>query len=59
MVMLSKKVGSASHLGRLRKKLQRQGARLLRNEAYSLYAAVTREEAQRSIWAFCGAANGQ
>jgi hypothetical protein len=49
----------AFDLERLRKKLQRQGARLLRNEAYSLYAAVTREEAQRSIWAFSGAADGQ
>jgi len=37
---------------RQRKKLHRQGARIPRNEAYLWYAAVTREEGERSIWAF-------
>jgi hypothetical protein len=32
--LLSYKVGMVQNLGRLRKKLQRQGTRLLRNEAY-------------------------
>ena len=39
------------------KKLHRQGARNLRNEAYLWYAAVTREEGERSIWAFYEAVN--
>src|SRR4030067_912268 len=53
-MMFSYIVGKASNPGRLRKKLQRQGARLLRSEAYLSYAATTREEAQRGerSWTF-------
>ena len=32
--------------------VQVQGARVLRNEAYEQYAAVTKGEAQRRRWAF-------
>ena len=38
--------------GRLLKKVQVQGARVLRNEAYEQYAAVTKGEAERRRWAF-------
>jgi len=34
------------------KKLQMQGAQILRNEAYVWYAAVTRDAAQRRSWTF-------
>jgi len=34
-------------------KVHRQGAQILRNEAYSLYAAMTKGAAQRRIWTFC------
>jgi len=37
---------------RLRKKIRRQGAQVLRNEAYLSYAAVTKDAAQRSIRTF-------
>ena len=37
---------------RLLKKVQMQGARALRNEAYEQYAAVTKGEVQRRRWAF-------
>ncbi|HPC03881.1 MAG TPA: hypothetical protein PKY58_07365, partial [Syntrophales bacterium] len=37
---------------RQRKKFHRQGARIPRTEAYGWYAAGTREEGERSIWAF-------
>ena len=40
------------HNRRLRKKIRRQGAPILRNEAYFSYAAVTKDAAQRSIRAF-------
>lgn len=49
----------AFDLERLRKKLQRQGALLLRNEAYFAVRRSDDGEVQRSIWAFSGAANGQ
>jgi len=34
------------------KKLQIQGAQILRNEAYLQYAAVTKDAAQRRSWTF-------
>jgi len=37
---------------RLRKKLRRQGAQILRNEEYLPYAAMTKDLAQRSIRTF-------
>jgi hypothetical protein len=37
---------------RLCKKLRRQGAQILRNEAYFMYAAMTKDAAQRSIRTF-------
>jgi hypothetical protein len=37
---------------RLRKKVRRQGAQILRNEAYLAYAAMTKDVAQRSIRTF-------
>jgi hypothetical protein len=37
---------------RLRKKRRRQGAQILKNEAYLSYAAMTKDEAQRSIRTF-------
>jgi len=40
------------HNRRLRKKLRRQGAPILRTEAYLAYAAGTKGAAQRSIRAF-------
>ena len=45
----SRKIGQ---IRRLRKKLRRQGARIMRNEAYSAYAAMTNDEVQRSIRTF-------
>jgi len=35
-----------------RKKLQIQGAQILRNEAYLQYTAVTKDVAQRRSWTF-------
>jgi hypothetical protein len=37
---------------RLRKKIRRQGAQILRNEAYLSYVAVTKDAAQRRIRIF-------
>ncbi len=34
------------------KKIQIQGAQILRNEAYLYYAAVTKDAAQRRSWTF-------
>ncbi len=45
----SRKTG---HIRRLRKKIRRQGAQIMRNEAYSSYAAMTKDAAQRSIRTF-------
>ncbi len=42
----------AGQIRRLRKKLRRQGARIMRNEAYLAYAAMTNDEVQRSIRTF-------
>jgi hypothetical protein len=39
-------------IGRQSKKLQIQGAQILRNEAYIWYAAVTKDAAQRRSWTF-------
>jgi hypothetical protein len=39
------------------KKVRRQGAQILRNEAYLSYAAVTKDAAQRSIRTFYEAIN--
>ncbi len=36
---------------------QIQGAQILRNEAYLLYAAMTKDAAQRKRWTFCFAVN--
>ncbi|PIP08214.1 MAG: hypothetical protein COX52_01065 [Syntrophobacterales bacterium CG23_combo_of_CG06-09_8_20_14_all_48_27] len=41
-----------SQIRRLRKKLRRQGAQILRNEAYLPYAAMTEDLAQHSIRTF-------
>ena len=38
-----------------KKKVQDQGERLLRNEAYFAYAVQTKDEAQRRYRAFCEA----
>jgi len=50
------KAGLAGHLPvKIRwqsKKLQIQGAQILRNEAYLQYAAVTKDAAQRRSWTF-------
>ncbi len=35
--------------------LQVQGAQILRNEAYLLYAGVTKDAAQHRSWTFCEA----
>jgi len=37
-----------SYAGRLVKNDEMQGARILRNEAYNQYAAMTKDEAERS-----------
>ena len=34
-----------------------QGARILKNEAYLLYVAVTKDEAQHCRWTFCEVVN--
>ena len=39
------------------KKLQIQGAQILRNEVYLQYAAVTKDAAQRRSWTFYEAIN--
>ncbi|MFB0505859.1 MAG: hypothetical protein ACETWT_03920, partial [Thermodesulfobacteriota bacterium] len=39
------------------KKLQIQGAQILRNEAYLQYAAMTKDAAQRRSWTFYEAIN--
>jgi hypothetical protein len=49
--MVSQKV----QVRRQSKKLQIQGAQILRNEAYLLYAAVTKDAAERRSWTFCEA----
>ncbi|MEA3471578.1 MAG: hypothetical protein U9R24_07660, partial [Thermodesulfobacteriota bacterium] len=41
------------------KKLQIQGAQVLRNEAYLPYAAVTKDAAQRRSWTFYKAINNE
>jgi hypothetical protein len=50
------KAGLAQHLPvkiRLQsKKLQIQGAQILRNESYLLYVAMTKDAAQRRSWTF-------
>ena len=48
-LVLSRKTGQNR---RLRKKIRRQGAQIMRNAAYLPYAAVTKDEAQRSIRTF-------
>ena len=40
-----------------KKKVQDQGERILRIEAYIRYAAMTKDEAQRRYWAFYEAIN--
>ena len=35
------------------KKLQIQGAQILKNEAYSQYVAVTKDAVQHRSWNFC------
>ncbi len=39
-------------MGRQSKKIQMQGAQILRNETYLQYVAMTKDEAQRSSWTF-------
>ncbi len=39
-------------IGRQSKKLQIQGAQILRNETYLRYAAVTKDAAERRSWTF-------
>ena len=41
-----------NQIRRLCKKLRRQGAQIIRNEAYLAYAAMTNDEVQRSIRTF-------
>jgi len=41
-----------SQIGWQSKKLQIQGAQILRNEAYLRYAAVTKDAAERRSWTF-------
>jgi len=40
-----------------KKKIQDQGERILRKEAYITYAAMTKNEAQRRYGTFCEAIN--
>ena len=40
-----------------KKKVQDQGERILRSEAYFSYAAMTKDEAQRRYWTFYEAIN--
>jgi hypothetical protein len=47
------------HNRRLRKKIRRQGALIMRNEAYLAYAAMTKDAAQRGIRAFYEAVNNE
>ena len=47
-MMVSQKV----RIRRQSKKLQIQGAQILRNEAYLWYAAVTKDAAERGSWTF-------
>jgi hypothetical protein len=57
------KAGLAGHLPvKIRwqsKKLQIQGAQILRNEAYLPYAAVTKDAAQHRSWTFYEAINNR
>jgi len=39
-------------------KAQMQGARVLRNEVYFQYSAMTKDEAEHRRWAFCEAVVG-
>jgi hypothetical protein len=49
----------AGEIRRLRKKRRRQGARILRNEEYLAYAAMTNDEAQRTIRTFYEVVNDE
>jgi hypothetical protein len=44
-------------MGRQSKKLQMQGLRILRNEVYLQYAAMTKDEVSRSSWTSYEAVN--
>jgi hypothetical protein len=50
-------VSSKIRIRRQSKKLQIQGAQILRNEAYLWYAAVTKDAAQRRSWTSYEAVN--
>jgi len=44
--------GFVVKIGRQSKKIQIQGAQILRNEVYLLYAAVTKDAVERRSWTF-------
>jgi len=50
--MMSKMSKTGLKKCRLRKNFQEQGVSILRNEAYRDVVAMTKDEAQRSIWIF-------